>query len=188
MLNFTQWINENSGYSADEMLADLEQLYDLGMLDAGERIREKLKLQASIGKLTKLSKSEITLLDSELAEEIEEWVTDSALDFLYEFDSPDEEEAFDTAVSELFNVELDWQVYLNGTIDVSMFYPDLGPEQRLAWIDQEGTSRSRDILDYYKEPIMRELNPTEVLGHIELSKHITRSIQELVSDLTNSDN
>jgi len=186
ILNFTQWINESSDNSTEDQLADLERLHELGMIETEDLLREKIRIQAVSGQLKKLTRSEILLLDSELGEEIEMWVTDRALDFLYEFDSPNEEEAFDEVISEAFNAELDWQVYLNGTIDVSMFYPDLGPEQRLAWTEPDGTMRSRDILDYYREPIMRKLKSNEVLGHIELSRSITRSIQEMVSNLTNN--
>ena len=188
MLNFTQWINENSEYSGESQLADIEHLYNIGMISAEDLIRDRIKIQASLGKLTKLSKSEISLLDSELEEAIEEWVKDEALDFQYVFDSHNEEEAFDDYITQSFNVELMWQVYLDGTIDVSMFYPDLGPEQRLTWEESAGTSRNRDILDYYKEPIMRQLNPNEINGRIEISNgYIVDSILELVSDLTNKD-
>lgn len=185
--NFIQWINENSDYSTSDQLADLEHLYDLGMIDAENLLREKIKIKASIGQLTKLTKSEISILDLELEEAIEEWVKDEALDFQYVFDSLDEEEAFDDYITQSFNVELTWQIYLNGTIDVSMFYPDLGPEQRLTWKESDGTSRNRDILDYYKEPIMRRLNPNEINGHIEISnKYIIEHVLEMVSDLTNN--
>jgi hypothetical protein len=187
--SFTQWINENSEYSGESQLADIEHLYNIGMISAEDLIRDRIKIQASLGKLTKLSKSEISLLDLELEEAIEEWVKDEALDFQYVFDSHDEEEAFDDYITQSFNVELMWQIYLNGTIDVSMFYPDLGPEQRLTWEESDGTARSRDILDYYKEPIVRQLDPNEINGRIEISnRYITESIQDLVSDLTNNDN
>ena len=185
--SFTQWINENSEYSGESRLADIEHLYNIGMISAEDLIRDRITISASLGQLTKLTKSEISILDSELEEEIEEWVKDNALDFQYEFDSPEEEEVFDDYITESFNAELMWQVYLNGTIDVSMFYPDLGPEQRLTWEESNGTTRSRDILDYYTEPILSRLNPKEIRGRIELSKHVTNSILEMVSDLTNSD-
>ena len=185
--SFTQWINENSEYSGESQLADIEHLYNIGMISAEDLIRDRITISASLGQLTKLTKSEISILDSELEEEIEEWVKDKALDFQYEFDSPEEEEVFDDYITESFNAELMWQVYLNGTIDVSMFYPDLGPEQRLTWEESNGTTRSRDILDYYTEPILSRLNPKEILGRIVLSKHVTNSILEMVSDLTNSD-
>ena len=183
--SFTQWINENSRYSIEGQLADLEQLYSLGMIEADDLVRDKIKLQALNGTLTALTSAEVTLLDLDLAEEIEEWVKDEALDFLYEFESNEEEKAFDEYITEAFNAELDWRVYLNGTIDVSMYYPDLGPEQRISWEDSEGASRSRDILDYYKEPIMRKLNPRETTGRLRLSGYITKPVQAMFSSLTN---
>ena len=186
--SFTQWISENSSYSSSDQLSDLERLHDIGMIDSKDLIREKIKIQVSLGKLTKLTKSEISLLDSELEEEIEEWVKNEALDVLYVFDSPEEEDALDDCLMESFDTELAWQVYLNGTIDVSMFFPNLGPKQRLIWLPPGGTTQRRDILDYFKEPIMRQLNPNEILGRIELPKYVTKSIQELVNGLTNNNN
>lgn len=181
----TRSVTGDSDYSADNQLADLERLYDIGMIESEELVRERIKIRAQTGQLINLSYAEVNLLDSELAEDIEEWVKDSAMDLMYEFESDDEEEAFDDYMSGEDILELNWQVYPYSTIDIEVFYPALGPDQIFSWMDlTHGTQRSRDILDYYKEPIMRKLDPKETMGRIRLSGSVERRVHELFRNLT----
>lgn len=183
--NFTQWINENSEHSAEGQLADLEYLYDLGMIDAKDMLSTKIKIQASIGQLTKLTYAEIELFDSELADDIEEWVKDEAMAFTWKYESDEEEETVEDYLLEEWNVEIDWQVYPDNTIDVEVFYPNLGDTQKISWTEEDGTVKSRDVLDYYKENVVRRLNPNETTGRIKLSYYAKESIEAFFSKLSN---
>jgi hypothetical protein len=183
--NFTKWLNENSDYSTSDQLADLEHLYDLGMIDAENLLREKIKIKASLGQLTKLTYTEIELLDSELAEDIEEWVKDEAMVFTWKYESDEEEEEVENYLLEEWNVEIDWQVYPDNTIDVEVFYPNLGDTQKISWTEEDGTVKSRGVLDYYKENVVRQLNPNATTGRIKLSHYVKESIEAFFSGISN---
>jgi hypothetical protein len=181
--SFSQFINENSEQDVDSRLADLTHLYDLGMIDQVDLVRSRVRIKSAQGQPVSLTRDEVGLFDPDLVEELEEWVKDETLDFNYEFESPNEEEEFDYHIERYDYPEIDWQVYMNNTLDVSAFYPGLGPEQRISWVDENGRDRSKDILDYYKRPVMRKLNPNSKNGRLELYGYIVDQVQELFSDI-----
>jgi hypothetical protein len=181
--SFSQFINENSEQEVDSRLADLTHLYDLGMIDQVELVRSQVRIKSAQGQPVSLTRDEVSLFDPDLAEELEEWVKDYYLDFKYEFESTEEEEEFDYRIERYDYPDINWKVYLNNTLDVSVFYPGLGPEQRIYWEDANGRAQSKDILDYYAKPLMRELDPNSKNGRIELYGYIEDHVQEFFSDI-----
>ena len=184
---YSYWLNESneSKDSTQQRLEDIEQLYALGMIDPQELLGERIRLRGKLGQLSALTLSEIELVAPELAETLNDTVNENALDINYAYPFTNEEES--SAAMEFVErdqqVEIDWQAYPDGTLDVSMYFPELGPDQLIHWTDPDGTPQSRWVLEYYDSPLVSRLDPESTSGSIEPWNFYQDLIQELFVEL-----
>lgn len=184
---YSDWLNESneSKDSTQQRLEDIEQLYALGMIDPQELLGERIRLRGKLGQLSALTLSEIELVAPELAETLNDTVNENALDINYAYPFTNEEES--SAAMEFVErdqqVEIDWQAYPDGTLDVSMYFPELGPDQLIHWTDPDGTPQSRWVLEYYDSPLVSRLDPESTSGSIEPWNFYQDLIQELFVEL-----
>ena len=177
--------SKEDGESIQQKMADLESLYSLGMIDSRELLLDRIRLRGKFGELTNLTNREVELVDPELAETLNDTVNENAFDVSYDypFTGPEEEAAAMDFIERDQEVEIGWQVYLDGTLDASMYFPELGPDQLIRWTDSDGNPRSRSLLEYYESPLVSRLDPQATSGSIELWNFYQDLIRELFSDL-----
>ena len=188
---YGNWLHESSegGDPSQQRLDDIERLYSLGMIDPQELLRERVLLRGRLGVVGALTKTEIELVDPDLAETLDDVVNENVLDvsYGYDFTGPEEQEAAMSFVERDQPVDLDWQAYPDGTLDVSMYFPELGPEQLIRWVEADGTPRWRHVLEYYESPLVSELDPQATNGAIEPWSFYQDLIQELFDRLVNGE-
>ena len=182
---YSYWLNESSEDSTQQRLEDIEQLYALGMIDPQELLGERIRLRGKLGQLSALTLSEIELVAPDLAETLNDTVNENTLDinYGYAFTNEEESSAAMDFVERDQQVEIDWQAYPDGTLDVSMYFPELGPDQLIHWTDPDGTPQSRWVLEYYDSPLVSRLDPEGMSGSIEPWNHYQDLIQELFVEL-----
>jgi hypothetical protein len=189
--NYGHWLHESSkvGDSAQQRLDDIERLYDLGMIEPQELLRERVRLRGTLGIIGALTKTEIALVDPALAEALDDVVNENVLDFSYGYDftCPEEEETVMEFIERNQPVDLDWQAYPDGTLDVKMYFPELGPDQLIRWTDTEGVPQQRHVLEYYESQLVSELDPQATNGAIEPWSFYQDLIQELFDRLVNGE-
>lgn len=182
---YSYWLNESSEDSTQQRLEDIEQLYALGMIDPQELLGERIRLRGKLGQLSALTLSEIELVAPELAETLNDTVNENTLDINYGYTFTNEEESSAAMdfVERDQQVEIDWQAYPDGTLDVSMYFPELGPDQLIHWTDPDGTQKSRWVLEYYDSPLVSRLDLEGMSGSIEPWNFYQDLIQELFVEL-----
>lgn len=187
LARYGQWLHESSESedSTQQRLEDIEQLYALGMIDPQELLGERIRLRGKLGQLSALTHSEIDLVAPELAETLNDTVNENTLDVTYNYDftGPEEADAVMEFVERDQPVEIDWQAYPDGTLDVSMYFPELGPDQLIHWTDTNGAPQSRWVLEYYDSPLVSRLDPESISGSIEPWNFYQDLIQELFVEL-----
>lgn len=187
LARYGQWLHESSESedSTQQRLEDIEQLYALGMIDPQELLGERVRLRGKFGQLSALTLSEIELVAPELAETLNDVVNENELDinYGYAFTSEEESSAAMEFVERDQQVEIDWQAYSDGTLDVSLYFPELGPDQLIRWTGPDGTSQSRRVLEYYDSPLVSRLDPGSISGSIEPWSSYQDLIQELFVEL-----
>jgi hypothetical protein len=187
--NYGHWLHESSESedSTQQRLEDIEQLYALGMIDPQELLRERVRLRGRLGVIGALTKTEIELVDPALAETLDDVVNENVLDvsYGYDFTCPEEEEAAMGFVERDQPVDLDWQAYPDGTLDVKMYFPELGPDQLIRWTDTEGVPQQRHVLEYYESQLVSKLDPQSTNGAIEPWFFYQDLIQEFFDRIVN---
>ncbi|CAB4174797.1 hypothetical protein UFOVP972_79 [uncultured Caudovirales phage] len=187
LARYGQWLHESSESkdSTQQRLEDIEQLYALGMIDPQELLGERIRLRGKLGQLSALTLSEIELVAPESAEILNDLVNENTLDvnYGYAFTNDEESSAAMEFVERDQHVEIDWQAYPDGTLDVSMYFPELGPDQLIYWTDPDGTPQSRWVLEYYDSPLVSRLDPEGISGSIEPWNSYQDLIQELFVEL-----
>lgn len=186
---YGRWVLESreSLDPIEQKLADLENLYSLGMIDSQDLLLERIRLRKRLGLLTSLTHREVELVDPETAEEINDFVNEDLLDVKYDYPFTSNEEylAFVDFIDRDQEVNHDWQVYPDGTLDASQYFPEMGPDQLVQWTDSTGAPASKPLLDYFASQLVSRLDPEAKTGSIKPWSIYRGMIRQLFLKLLN---
>lgn len=114
---------------------------------------------------------ELEARDPELTQEIDDWVSREII--LFDQNMSPEESAAIQEFMEMSLVDMDWEVYRDGTINVALF-TQAGRPLIFEWEDEDGHERRGNVLNYVTRGVTTQIDPNAESGEFKLPQELNR--------------
>lgn len=118
-----------------------------------------------------LSSRELEAIDPRLTQEINDWVNQEIISFDSNI-SPEESHGIQDFM-EQSRVDMDWEIYRDGTINVALF-TQAGRPLTFEWEDEDGSERRGNLLNYVTPGVTTQIDPDAETGAFELPRELNR--------------
>ena len=124
-----------------------------------------------------LSSRELEALNPKLTQEIENWVNYEII--LFDQNMSPEEAAAIQEFMEKSLVDMDWEVYSGGTINVALFTQAGGP-LIFKWEDEDGNERRGNLLNYVTRGVTTQIDPNAESGEFKLPQELINQLESIL--------
>lgn len=120
---------------------------------------------------------ELKEFNPELTQEIENWVNYEII--LFDQNISPEEAAAIQEFMEKSRVDMDWEVYRDGTINVALF-TQAGRPLIFEWEDEDGHERRGNLLNYVTRGITTQIDPNAESGEFKLPQELINQLESIL--------